>query len=163
MIKLENKLEEKICIVCGKSFTPTTKSQKICSDKCRKIRHSQESKAYYRQHKTQRVFKKRICKFCGKEFSPTCHNRAYCSELCAKKAKQQQQFNYYKSTVKRDSKPNGKMSLCWSCENACGDCSWSRSLTPVKGWTAKEVVRETNTGNLPSYKVIECPQYEAGR
>jgi hypothetical protein len=54
-------------------------------------------------------------------------------------------------------------SLCWHCTKACGEYSWSRNLTPVEGWNAEEIVRETNHNGLPSYKVISCPEYIEGR
>lgn len=44
-----------------------------------------------------------------------------------------------------------RITLCWSCKNACGGCSWSKSLTPVKGWQAEKT--------LVSYLVIKCPNY----
>ena len=66
---------------------------------------------------------------------------------------------------KTRSPKNGYMSkndsLCWTCVNACGGCSWSNTLTPVEGWTAKPVKIKNCT--IPSYKVIKCPKYERGR
>ena len=44
--------------------------------------------------------------------------------------------------------------LCWDCANATGMCDWSKSLTPVDGWTAKYVQ------DKDSYKVIDCPMFE---
>ena len=43
--------------------------------------------------------------------------------------------------------------LCWTCENAFGGCSWSEHgvRQPVDGWTA------TPTKN--GFFVIDCPQY----
>ena len=35
-----------------------------------------------------------------------------------------------------------KEQLCWTCQKACGDCSWSRCFQPVKGWTAEKVHRK---------------------
>lgn len=158
---MENKLENKICIVCCKSFTPTTKCQKICSDKCRKIRHSQDSKLHYIKQKAPAP--KRICRFCGKEFIQTCHNRLYCSDNCKIKAKYRQQQEYFKrKKVKRGRKPNSKEALCWTCQNACGGCSWSRNLIPVEGWKAKEI-KNASYSVIKSYKVIECPEFEEGR
>ena len=43
-------------------------------------------------------------------------------------------------------------SLCWSCAKACGYCSWSCALEPVKGWET----RETHSG---PYCVVSCPEY----
>ena len=47
---------------------------------------------------------------------------------------------------------------CWDCANACGGCSWSRNLTPIEGWTAKEV--PFHAGGF-TYKIDKCPQFEA--
>lgn len=45
--------------------------------------------------------------------------------------------------------------LCWDCAKAIGDCSWSRSLIPVKGWKAIP----TFNGCPTSYIVRECPEF----
>ena len=31
-----------------------------------------------------------------------------------------------------------KEQLCWACQKACGDCSWSSCFQPVEGWTAEK-------------------------
>ena len=48
-----------------------------------------------------------------------------------------------------------KEQLCWTCHNACGDCSWSSCFQPVEGWTAEKVHRKT----YDSYKIEKCPEY----
>ena len=52
-------------------------------------------------------------------------------------------------------------SLCWSCKNACGGCSWSDSLTPVEGWTADEaLIKGSHTmPEVPTWSVRACPQF----
>lgn len=53
--------------------------------------------------------------------------------------------------------------LCWTCVKATGKCSWSdRSFTPVQGWTAAKVVRETKAGRVETYKITACPEYVKG-
>lgn len=55
-----------------------------------------------------------------------------------------------------------KQTLCWRCQNACGDCSWSDgSFTPVKGWKARRTIIRTNeTGEVIfSYLVLDCPMF----
>lgn len=49
-----------------------------------------------------------------------------------------------------------KEQLCFSCKNACGNCSWSKNFTPVEGWTAEKIVlpREVET-----YAIYSCPEY----
>ena len=46
--------------------------------------------------------------------------------------------------------------LCWSCSNALGGCSWSQEKIPVSGWEAKETIHE----DFNSYIVKKCPQYK---
>lgn len=54
---------------------------------------------------------------------------------------------------------NSKTTLCWDCKNATnGACSWSRSLTPVKGWTARQIVKDGGQ----SYLVTQCPKFREG-
>lgn len=59
-------------------------------------------------------------------------------------------------------------SLCLSCQNATGVCSWSRlshkngapSFSPVKGWEATKGIREYSTRkNSTAYHVTFCPIY----
>lgn len=53
-----------------------------------------------------------------------------------------------------------RMTLCWKCRNATNSgCSWSRSLTPVEGWTAIEDHLCTNYRDNTSYLVTDCPQF----
>lgn len=57
-----------------------------------------------------------------------------------------------------------KMTLCWRCAHACGACSWSDNLIPVKGWTAKKTRLQNADGYgsyrySTSYQVIECPEF----
>ena len=47
-------------------------------------------------------------------------------------------------------------SLCWNCANACGNCEWSASLEPVKGWQA---VRTFNEDYGEGYQVVQCPKF----
>lgn len=70
-----------------------------------------------------------------------------------------------------------KETLCWTCENACGGCPWSRKFEPVEGWEAersaisfrrdythlrkdgKRTVRKHKIVT-DSYLVLCCPLYE---
>lgn len=49
---------------------------------------------------------------------------------------------------------------CWTCQNACGGCSWSRDFEPVKGWKAKPNYLQSNGEHAATYKIIECPEYK---
>ena len=45
-----------------------------------------------------------------------------------------------------------KEQLCWTCQKACGDCSWSSCFQPVE---AEKVHRKT----YDSYRIEKCPEY----
>ena len=56
-----------------------------------------------------------------------------------------------------------KSTLCWICQKAGGNCSWSKDFTPVEGWNAKPTkisCAESPTGYIESYRVKECPEFE---
>ena len=58
-----------------------------------------------------------------------------------------------------------KQTLCWSCKNAVGRCSWSEvdeskkdrpiKYEPVSGWVAIK----TKKMNYNSYVVLSCPEF----
>lgn len=71
---------------------------------------------------------------------------------------------------------NWTTTLCWTCRNACGGCSWSEvdkatnrvRFQPVKGWVATKTRVLVNSGRGQtgrcydtSYIVRFCPLYEA--
>lgn len=70
------------------------------------------------------------------------------------------------SANKQKAITNKPSTLCWSCANACGGCSWSDgSFTPVDGWTAKKTELQADRGEyrdkiVQSYLVKKCPKYE---
>ena len=53
--------------------------------------------------------------------------------------------------------------LCWTCQKACGGCSWSSKLKPVPGWTAEYVEAVTYHGSeqvrSEGYNIFSCPEY----
>ena len=61
-----------------------------------------------------------------------------------------------------------RVNICFDCQRACGDCSWSEydldrevaRLKPVEGWTAKLVMYQ-NCGY--TYEVTECPLFVPDR
>lgn len=46
---------------------------------------------------------------------------------------------------------------CWSCKNACGNCSWSKEFKPVDGWIATKTFLINE--NEDSFIVHKCPEY----
>lgn len=55
--------------------------------------------------------------------------------------------------------------ICWKCKRAVLGCSWSKSYIPVSGWIAVKTKIAANKNGVKkyqeSYKVIECPLFEA--
>lgn len=59
--------------------------------------------------------------------------------------------------------PSKKTNICFSCQKACGKCSWSRNFTPVPGWTAKKVMLKVSNYYkkriIETYHITACPEY----
>lgn len=69
-----------------------------------------------------------------------------------------------KKTVEiRKNRSMSKEQLCWTCQRACGGCPWSRSLTPVEGWTVTPSSIKTTGREEPTYHIEECPLYIADK
>jgi len=52
---------------------------------------------------------------------------------------------------------NSHDTLCWSCQKALGQCSWSSNLTPVNHWCA--IPTFIANDNESSFFVIRCPEF----
>ncbi len=62
-------MENKICLQCGKEFTPVSSRQKFCSLRCTGL--------FCAAHR-----KNRRCLTCGKEYKPTANHQRFCSRHC---------------------------------------------------------------------------------
>lgn len=96
--------------------------------------------------KTEKMITK-MCVVCGKLFTTNVKNKRCCSLSC-----------------EADERDTGGQ-LCWSCQNATGNCSWSSGLIPVDGWIAlPRTIRNyddiTRTyEEIHTYRIRFCPQY----
>lgn len=63
-----------------------------------------------------------------------------------------------------------KQQKCWSCQKACGGCSWSEvdlqtgkiKYDPVPGWNANKVpYRNPDGSKAHTYEILDCPEYVA--
>ena len=94
------------------------------------------------------------CEICGKEYEAL-GAKLTCSVKCREKRRKMLRREKYikKSTA-------GRHTLCWTCQNAVLGCSWSRSFTPVKGWTAIPTkIKYVADDVSDSYLVTDCPEY----
>lgn len=147
----------KVCEVCGKTFASNYGWAKYCSEECGKIGKAKTNAALYRDKKAGKK-KARICPMCGAVVARRGQSK-YCSAKCAYKADLARQ-----AEKRRNSAGRKKATLCWSCQNACCGCSWSRSFTPVEGWQAKQhklkIYKKDGDEEWDvGYFVISCPQY----
>lgn len=55
---------------------------------------------------------------------------------------------------------NENVTLCWTCKNAIGKCSWSNNFEPIENWEATPTHVGNNINGYHSYKVIKCPSFE---
>lgn len=53
-----------------------------------------------------------------------------------------------------------KPTLCETCENSVGRCSWSSRFEPVEGWEAIPTKVAVDKRYEQSYCVLSCPEYE---
>lgn len=120
------------------------------------------------------------CAICGKEFETGKGACKVCSDECRielkvrtiksqwKRKKEQlrtgRPVGRPKKYKERKYRPSDKETKCWSCQNACGGCSWSKKLKPVRGWKADKIkIKLFRIGDedfyTDSYFVRECPKY----
>ena len=108
--------------------------------------------------------KKHLCIDCGKPAEPRNEKGYYsrCAECRARATGE--------TETPQEKARKGKMTLCWYCKNAIPDdkgdkgCSWSRNRLPVDGWEAKLTqLKVAKRLTMPSYQVIECPEFKEGR
>ena len=125
----------KNCVICGKEFQPHSNASKVCSKECRtELRRRTFSRCYQKRIERERL---------GEPIAPL------------KPSKKHKEYNY---------KPREGDSLCWTCQNYGGKCSWSRAFKPVDGWEVeiKKVIHKEK-GKVREdtiTKVVKCPEYK---
>lgn len=50
--------------------------------------------------------------------------------------------------------------ICETCENSVGRCSWSKRFEPVEGWEAEPTRVICDNRYEQSYRVRKCPEYD---
>ena len=53
--------------------------------------------------------------------------------------------------------------ICFDCQKACGDCSWSDNFEPVPGWTAEKCHYHGVGKYKDTYHITACPEFEPDR
>lgn len=92
------------------------------------------------------IYTKR-CPNCKKPFKTRRKNQVFCGRKCFCRGQV--------ATSEKNKKTKRQGQICWYCKKCCGECSWSRDLTPIEGWTAKKTKTEGG-----SYRISKCPQFE---
>jgi hypothetical protein len=134
------------CAWCGKEFEKEL-NRKYCTQECAKKAQYAKIKQWISVQKALKYGDILQCKHCGNDFPYSMKNKKYCSYEC-------------ESADKRYTGHTQSKQICWTCQNACGGCSWSSELKPVKGWKAKPTRIKCEFGRYrKSYKIIFCPEY----
>lgn len=77
--KLPKEETEKICPICGKTFTTSDRRQKYCSPECR---YEKEKAAVQKVNDKRKTFHSKVCPICGKEFETSNSKKIFCSDFC---------------------------------------------------------------------------------
>ena len=92
---------------------------------------------------------------CKKRFCTYKSTKKYCSKKC------QTEYNKnIKFIINPKDEWNRKEQICWYCKHSTGNCDWSATLKPIKGWVATRTQRIENGRIVRSYKIRKCPQFE---
>lgn len=130
---------KKLCVICGKEFE-TNLAKKSCSPECKK--KLWEYTRRIRRHKNE-----------GEILRPKK------LEILKPKKTKPQKPDEIKRNINRHT--GNLETICWHCQNACGGCSWSKKLKPVKGWKAEKIKVKIVKGDYnDSYIVNECPEFK---
>lgn len=122
---------KKLCVICGKEFESNL-AKKTCSPECKKV--LQKYTRRIQRHKNEGEILKPI------KIKPQMPDKI------------KRNINRYTGNLE---------TICWHCQNACGGCSWSKNLRPVKGWKAKKIKVKIAQGDYnDSYIVNECPEFK---
>lgn len=115
----------------------------------------------------------RKCARCG-EFKPISayssdkgKNCLECKRMVNRQyAKRWRQRNIFVANPRKENITGKQPTLCWTCKNAYGGCSWTEveekkhgrpiRYEPVKGWVAIQTKNEC----FESFCVLSCPEYE---
>jgi hypothetical protein len=123
----------------------------------------------------------KICAICEKEFetknatktcSESCKRKLYAQtwQRCIDEGKERRRTGRpvgrpEKGLVYDSPNPNKNDSLCWSSQNYCNGCNWSRlPAKPVEGWKVDvKIIKHTSRGKTTEdevTKVVSCPEYK---
>lgn len=79
---------EKVCVVCGKTFTAHRKDVIYCSNECR-------HKDYFAKHYHPRQPVEKVCAICGAHFTSKWVRACYCSDECRREAARMRAAKHY--------------------------------------------------------------------
>lgn len=83
-------MTERICVICGRSFTAHQGTQKVCSEACREEYKRRDARERMRRKKAG-IHTETVCPVCGKTFVKKQTAQKYCSHECYKKHEKQRE------------------------------------------------------------------------
>ena len=102
---------EKVCVVCGKTFTAHRKDVIYCSNECR-------HKDYFKKHYHPRQPTEKTCAICGKPFSSKWPRACYCSDECRKEAARRHAAKQYAKGRSPSYSPEQRRQFIESCSES---------------------------------------------
>lgn len=83
-------MTERICVICGRSFTAHQGTQKVCGETCREEYKRRDARERMRRKKAG-IHTETVCPICGTAFTKKQTAQKYCSHECYKKAEKQRE------------------------------------------------------------------------
>lgn len=96
-IEYKTRYADRVCQICGKTYSPVTSRQKYCSD-CReesvKLRRRNNYRKKIEAQGGNKGYKEKTCVICGKKYKPNSSCQKYCSD-CTQIGREELKHKWY--------------------------------------------------------------------
>jgi DNA invertase Pin-like site-specific DNA recombinase len=82
-INYKTRYKDKVCKLCGKTFSPITSTQKYCDDckeRATKLKRQQRYREKIKAQGGNNGYSEKVCQLCGKTYKPNSSSQKYCSD-----------------------------------------------------------------------------------
>lgn len=110
--KISLESNEKVCVVCGKTFTPKANGQKYCSKECGRDAKLLNDRSRYAKYPKRKAQEEKTCQICGKTFSTVYGWQRYCSKECKHEGRNLRARRSYARHPKRSPKTEKTCQTC---------------------------------------------------